>query len=75
MGDKTDFGVEVRFLNRSYAATAHNDWRAPEWPPHPARLFSAMVHEWASAGEDADERAALEWMESLDPRTCTIRAP
>lgn len=67
MGDKTDFGVEVRFLNRSYAATAHNDWRAPEWPPHPARLFSAMVHEWASAGEDAGERAALEWMESLDP--------
>lgn len=67
MGDKAGFGIEIRFLTPSYAATAHDDWRSAEWPPHPARLFSAMAHEWALAGESDQERAALEWLESLDP--------
>ena len=63
----TGFGIEIRFLSRSYAATSHHDWRAKEWPPHPARLFSAMVSEWAFAGESAEERRALEWLESQNP--------
>ena len=63
----TGFGIEIRFLSRSYAATSHHDWRAKEWPPHPARLFSAMVSEWAFDGESAEERRALEWLESQDP--------
>ena len=58
--------VEVNFLTGRFVATRHNDRREPEWPPHPARLFSALVDAWADADEpDHAERAALEWLESL----------
>lgn len=59
--------VEIDFLTGRYAATAHDDRQAPEWPVHPQRLFSAMVANWADAGEDANERAALEWLEAQEP--------
>ncbi len=62
------FGVEVNFLTGRFVATSHNDRRLPEWPPHPARLFSALVAAWADADEpDESEREALEWLESLAP--------
>lgn len=56
--------IEIELLTGRYAATAHNDRRSAEWPPHPARFFSALVaalhdHE----GPDADEEAALRWLE------------
>lgn len=61
-------GVEVNFLTGRYVATAYNDRGAPEWPPHPARLFSALVATWAEAwSSDADGRTALEWLEGLGP--------
>ena len=40
--------VEVDFLTGRYVAARHDDRNAPEWPPHPARFFSALVAEWAS---------------------------
>ena len=44
----------------------HNDRHRPEWPPHPQRLFSALVAIWADADEpDPLEREALEWFETL----------
>ncbi|MFB3854001.1 MAG: type I-U CRISPR-associated protein Csb2 [Vicinamibacterales bacterium] len=61
--------IEVRLLTGRYAATAYNDRRRAEWPPHPARLFSALVaahHERPPTIEHdmvAAERAALEWLE------------
>ena len=59
------FGIEVNFLTGRFVATSHNDRRQPEWPPHPARLFSALVATWADADEpDVNERVALEWLES-----------
>ena len=62
------FGIEVNFLTGRFVATCHNDRRQPEWPPHPARLFSALVAAWADADEpDRSERAALEWLESQPP--------
>jgi CRISPR-associated protein Csb2 len=61
------FGIAVHFLTDRYAATQYNDRSQPEWPPHPARLFSALVDAWASEGGDEAERSALEWLESLDP--------
>ena len=68
MASKERFGVEVNFLTGRYVATCHNDRRQPEWPPHPARLFSALVSTWAVADEpDGSERAALEWLESQAP--------
>lgn len=60
--------VEVTLLTGRYVATAHHDRHAHEWPPHPARLFSALVAAWADADTaDANERVALEWLESLSP--------
>jgi CRISPR-associated protein Csb2 len=40
--------------------------REPEWPPHPDRVFMALVAGWGEAGEDAAQRSALEWLERLD---------
>ena len=56
--------IEVNFLTGRFVATAHNDREASEWPPHPARLFSALVAGWAEAGEDDAEREVLEWLEA-----------
>ena len=66
--------IEVSFLTGRYSATSHYDREHYEWPPHGARLFSAMVAAWADAeSPDNAERAALEWLEALSaPR---IAAP
>ena len=61
-------GIEVNFLTGRYVATAHNHRRRSEWPPHPARLFSALVAVWADADElDGEEREVLEWLEKQPP--------
>lgn len=41
----------------------------PEWPPQPDRVFSALVAAWGARGEQPQERAALEWLEQLEPPT------
>ena len=65
MATTEKLGIEVNFLTGRYVATFHNDRRQPEWPPHPARLFSALVAAWADADEpDQSERGALEWLEA-----------
>lgn len=55
--------LEVELLTGRYVATSFNDRSAPEWPPHPARLFSALV---ATAHEHeeitATAREALDWL-------------
>ena len=62
------FAIEVNFLTGRYVATAHYDRSRPEWPPHPARLFSALVATWADADLlDSAERKAIEWLESQQP--------
>lgn len=59
--------IEVSFLTGRYVATAYNTRTEGEWPPHPARLFSALVAthfaDGSSAAESAGERDALEWLE------------
>ncbi len=60
--------IEVNFLTGRFVATAHHDRRRAEWPPHPARFFSALVATWADADvPDPSERQALEWLESQHP--------
>jgi CRISPR-associated protein Csb2 len=60
--------ITVDLLTGRYVATAPSVREQEEWPPHPARLFSAMVaalHEIdAPSGE---ERHALEWLERQSP--------
>lgn len=58
--------VEVELLTGRYVATRYNDRNRVEWPPHPARLFSAAVAAWADVDEPSDtERDALVWWERL----------
>jgi CRISPR-associated protein Csb2 len=62
------FAVAIELLAGRYTAMQFNDRSEPEWPPHPARLFSAMVAAWADAQEpDPAERSALEWLEQQPP--------
>lgn len=62
------FGIEVNFLTGRCVSSSHNNRKRSEWPPHPARLFSAMVAAWVDAEEpNLSERAALEWLETLPP--------
>ena len=68
MSSAAQFGIEVNFLTGRFVATFHNDRRNSEWPPHPARLYSALVAAWADADEpDQTEREALEWLEAQPP--------
>ena len=56
--------IEIELLTGRYAATAHNDRGRGEWPPHPARFFSALVAVLHDHDEvDQAERAALLWLE------------
>ncbi|VBA38432.1 hypothetical protein LAUMK13_02098 [Mycobacterium innocens] len=57
--------VTVEFLTGRFVATAPEDRRMHEWPPHPARLFSAIVAAWADLEEAGElDRAAIEWLET-----------
>jgi CRISPR-associated protein Csb2 len=58
--------IEVEYLLGRAFASDFRDQEEPEWPPHPDRLFSAMIaahHD--TFGTDA-ERAALVWFQRLD---------
>jgi CRISPR-associated protein Csb2 len=68
--------IEVCFLTGRYVATAHNDRSEAEWPPHPARLYSALVATWADEDVPSDEeRRALRLIEALgDPQICASEA-
>jgi CRISPR-associated protein Csb2 len=56
--------LEMELLTGVYRASLV-DQSAAEWPPHPERVFSALVQAWGDGGEQPDERAALEWIEAL----------
>jgi CRISPR-associated protein Csb2 len=57
--------IAIELLAERYTAMQFNDRSRPEWPPHPARLYSAMVAAWADSSEpDPGERAALCWLET-----------
>lgn len=61
--------ITIEFLAERYVATAYNDREKAEWPPHPARLFSALVATWAEGEPETTggegELAALRWLEQL----------
>jgi CRISPR-associated protein Csb2 len=60
--------IEVSLLTGRYVATAYNTRTEGEWPPHPARLFSALVAtHFAADVVMPEERAVLEWLEHLGP--------
>ncbi len=62
------FALEVEYLTGRAVASEPNDRDTAEWPPHPGRIFMALVaaHTERDPG-DVAERAALLWLESLSP--------
>jgi CRISPR-associated protein Csb2 len=58
--------LELELLTGAYRA-ALPDGSGAEWPPHPERVFSALVQAWGDGGQDDREREALEWLEALSP--------
>lgn len=60
--------IGVELLGGRYVATAYNDRDRAEWPPHPARLFSALVSTWGDTEPRDDAGAtALAWLASQPP--------
>jgi CRISPR-associated protein Csb2 len=55
--------ISIELLSGSYDAAEVGDREHAEWPPHPARLFCALV---GAARGEAD-RAALRWLEAQSP--------
>jgi CRISPR-associated protein Csb2 len=58
--------IRCQFLNGTYQAAAPGRIGSAEWPPHPARLHTALVAAgWATGGERFPDaaRAALRWLE------------
>ena len=54
------FTISIELLTGSYDAAEVDDRDRAEWPPHPARLFCALV----AAARGNDDRAALRWLEA-----------
>lgn len=58
--------IQVELLTDRYVATSFHDRELPEWPPHPARFYSALVATWAD-DRSAEEEHALRWLAELPP--------
>jgi CRISPR-associated protein Csb2 len=56
------FTIQVEYLMGRVYAADFRDGTAPEWPPHPSRLFSALVAALHDNSGDESERGALEWL-------------
>jgi CRISPR-associated protein Csb2 len=59
--------LEIEFLLGRYFATDFRDRDRAEWPPHPSRLFSALVAASYEARLGESARAALLWLENQPP--------
>ena len=57
--------LEVEYLSGVSFAAIGPDSEAPDWPPQPDRMFSALVAAWAARGQDKHEEEALRWLEKL----------
>jgi CRISPR-associated protein Csb2 len=56
--------LDVEYLMGVAFAARGQAIEAPDWPPQPDRVFSALVATWAAHGEKPEERRALEWLEA-----------
>lgn len=60
------FALGIRYLNGWVTAADVADRNRVEWPPHPGRVFMALANAFFTANKDPAERAALEWLETLN---------
>src|SRR5579871_1572811 len=70
------FALEVEYLAGRSVATARHDRELAEWPPHPGRLFCALVAACHESDLTADEREAgrnaLCWLEQQDSPAISV---
>jgi CRISPR-associated protein Csb2 len=59
--------LTCEYLTGVVVATDVANRERAEWPPHPARLYSAMVSAWGEGGASPHEREALAALETLGP--------
>lgn len=64
----------VRFLTGRYYACDFRNRSKPEWPPHPDRLYSALVAAY-HRDENETEREALMWLERQNPPSMAVKRP
>jgi CRISPR-associated protein Csb2 len=57
--------LRLELLTGRYVASEYNNRNRAEWPPHPARVFSAMVAAYHESGRPAGGELALRWLEVL----------
>lgn len=55
--------IHLDLLTDRYAAGDTKQREAPEWPPHPGRLFMALAATCFETGGDESDIAALKWLE------------
>lgn len=62
------FALGIRYLNGWAMAAADGAKKElAEWPPHPDRVFMALVAAHFEGDRRSEARAALEWLETLPP--------
>jgi len=62
------FSIAIRYLC-GWASAAANKKEDPEWPPHPDRVFMALVAAWAETEANEAERQSLLFLQQLpNPR-------
>jgi CRISPR-associated protein Csb2 len=66
------FALSVELLMRRAIISRWDNREEPEWPPHPDRVFMALVAAWGEAGEDPAQREALEWIERLPAPSLSV---
>jgi CRISPR-associated protein Csb2 len=59
--------IEIEYLTGRAVATDYGERSQPEWPPHPQRLFSALVACHAESHLGASSEKALRWLETQAP--------
>jgi CRISPR-associated protein Csb2 len=59
--------ITVEFLHGRFYARDTSDEKLPEWPPHPARMFAALVSAAAETRELDRFRPLLMSIEGFDP--------
>ncbi len=68
------FSIAIRYLC-GWACAASGNKEKPEWPPHPDRVWMALVAAHYETGGDAGERDVLERLEKLGPPQIAASRP
>lgn len=66
--------LRIELLTGCYVASKYNDRTRPEWPPHPARVFSALVAAHHGCCSNHLTGDALRWLEQQPPPALAFSA-